>query len=127
MTVNETLRLLAPEFKEESEDNIDLWVSLAKPFVSKKQFGKLYPHALAYMAAHMMKLSGLGDNTYGTIADAMRLASVSEGNTSISFNTGAYTSDTVDAELGLTPYGIGFRRIRRSCIVPITIAGVERG
>ena len=124
MTVNETLRILAPEFKEVSDDDLDLWVSLAKPFVSKKQFGKLYPHALAYLAAHMMKLSGLGDETYGTVADAMRLASVSEGNTSISFNTGAYTSDTIDAELGLTPYGIGYRRIRGICIVPITVAGV---
>lgn len=124
MTVNETLRIIAPEFNTVSEDEIDMWVSLAKPFVSQKQFGKLYAQALAYMAAHMMKMSGMGENTYGSIADALRLGSVSEGNTSVSFNTGAYTSEDVDAELGLTPYGMGFKRIRKICIVPITASGV---
>lgn len=124
MTLNDTFKLLAPEFRTVSDDEIDMWMSLAKPFVSKKQFGKLYNQALAYFAAHLMKLSGMGNDTYGTVADALRLSSVSEGNTSISFNSGAFTSESIDAELNLTPYGIAFRRIRRICIVPITCYGV---
>ena len=124
MTASETLRLVAPEFKTVSEDENNMWIALAKPYVSQKQFGKMYEQALAYMTAHMMKLSGLGDQTYGSVSDAIRLASVSEGNTSVSFNTGMYATGTLDAELGLTPYGISFKRIRQVCIVPITTVGV---
>lgn len=124
MTVSETLRLIAPEFKTISEDEINMWITLAKPYVSKKQFGKMYKQALAYMAAHMMKMSGKGDQTYGTVSDTLRIASVAEGNTSISFNTGMYATGTLDAELGFTPYGISFKRIRQVCIVPIITAGV---
>lgn len=105
MTVTETFRLIAPEFNTLSEDEINMWVELAKPYVSKKQFGKLYDQALANMTAHLMKFSGMGDQTYGTISDALRLASVSEGNTSISFNTGIYSSGTTDAVLSLLHTG----------------------
>ena len=70
-----TLKLVAPEFGTMSDDDIQSWVSLAEPFVSKKVFGKLYTQALAYLTAHMMKMSGNGDTSKGTVGDSMRVAS----------------------------------------------------
>ena len=127
MTVNEVVRIIAPEFAVISDDTIDMWIELAKPFVSKKQFHKFYSQALAYMTAHMMKMSGNGENEYGTIADMIRLSSVSEGNTSISFNTGALNAQNVDGDLNLTPYGVNFVRLRKICAVPISCNGVQNG
>ena len=123
MTVSETFRIVAPEFETLSEDEILMWISLAEPYVSKKQFGKLYNQALAFLTAHMMKLSGKGDQTYGSVADALRLSSVSEGNTSVSFNTGMYATGTSDAELCLTPYGLSYKKIRQMCVIPVISSG----
>lgn len=123
LDVVELVLLLAPEFKEESEDDIAMFVDLAKPQVSKKRFGKLYNQALALLTAHIMKMSGKGDTSTGTVGDSLRVASVSEGNTSVSFNTGLYSSDNSDAELSLTPYGIRYKRIRSQCIIPIVSSG----
>ncbi len=122
-----TLKLVAPEFGTMSDDDIQSWVSLAEPFVSKKVFGKLYTQALAYLTAHMMKMSGNGDTSKGTVGDSMRVASVSEGNTSMSFNTSLYSPGDVDAELNLTVYGIRYRRIRSMCVCSVVNVGVANG
>lgn len=124
MTVVETIKLVAPEFKN-SVDDIAQWVEIVKPHISEKKFGALYTQALAYLTAHYMKMSGLGDNTLGTVGDSMRVASVSEGNTSVSYNSGLYNSQDADSELSLTPYGIQYKRIRELCIIPVTGTGLK--
>lgn len=59
---------------------------LQSHLISKKRFRKLYPQALAYLAAHKMKMSGLGKTIgIGTVGDTIGLSSVSEGETSVSF------------------------------------------
>ena len=123
LDVVELILKFAPEFKEESPDDIALWVKITEPQVSKKRFGKLYKQALALLTAHTMKMSGVGDTSTGTVGDSIRVASVSEGNTSVSFNTSMYSSDNPDAELGLTPYGIRYKRIRSLCIIPVVSSG----
>ena len=123
LDVVELVLKFAPEFKDESPDDIKLWIDLAEPQVSKKRFGKLYTQALALLTAHIMKMSGIGDTSTGTVGDSLRVASVSEGNTSVSFNTGLYNADNSDAELNLTPYGIRYKRIRSMCIIPIVSSG----
>lgn len=125
--VIDTLRLVAPEVCTMSEEDIQTWVYLAEPYVSKKVFGKLYNQATAYLAAHFMKMSGLGDTSMGTVGDSMRVASVSEGNTSVSFNTSLYSGNEADAELNLTVYGMSYKRIRSMCVIPIVNIGVANG
>ena len=61
-------------------------MELSKPFVSKKKFGNTYNHALAYLAAHKLKMAGYGDNTMGKVDDALRVSSFSEGDASIGFS-----------------------------------------
>ena len=122
-----TLKIVAPEFKTLSDDDIQKWIDLAEPFVSKKVFGNLYNQAIAYLSAHFMKMSGLGDTSEGTVGDSMRVASVSEGNTSVSYNTSLFSGDKADSELNLSVYGIAYKRIRSSVVIPIISAGVLNG
>jgi len=57
----------------------------------------------------------------------MRVASYSEGETSISFNSNMGQLTEKDAELALTKYGIQFLSLRRMRIMPITSAGESFG
>ena len=100
--------------------------------VSKKRFGKLYDQALALLTAHRMKLSGAfdaaseeGGSSIGSLADTLRVASYTEGSTSISFNNGVSLAAN-DAELTLTGYGTQYLSLRRMVIMPITSAGEAR-
>lgn len=44
----ELFRLVATEFSEVEDEEVEKWMELAKPFVSKKKFGNTYDHAIAY-------------------------------------------------------------------------------
>ena len=122
-------KLVAREFKEVPDLDIETWVELTEPMVSKRQFGKLWTQALALRTAHRMKLAGYGSDPEGHDAlseisnlhagGLIRVTNFSEGDTSVGFNTnvGQYTDS--DAELGMTIYGIQYLNLRRMCIVPI--------
>ena len=125
--VVDIIKRVAPEFKDLEDTDIKAWIELAEPFVSKSVFGKLYHQALAYFTAHLMKITGYGDTSNGTVGDSLRVASVSEGNTSVSFNTSLYASDKADSELNLTIYGMNYKRIRSMCVIPVISAGVLNG
>jgi len=116
----ELLKMIAPEFK--ATEDVDSWIELVKPLVSEKRFGGQYEHAVALLAAHKMKLSGLGDGVAGTNIKAgttQGLASVSEGSTSISFTTSG--ANSVDDEYSKTIYGLQFINLRKQCVICITI------
>lgn len=119
------IRTVMKEFSEVSDEEINTYLSLAEPLISKRRFGKLYPQALAYLSAHKMKLAGLGETvgTSGTVGSTIGLSSVSEGETSVSFSNSQTGNTTVDAEYGLTIYGLQFLQLRRSCMIPIVSAG----
>jgi hypothetical protein len=126
MEAYDIIRVTMSEFKDVDDDTINVFISLAEPLVSKKRFGKLYQQALAYLSAHKMKMSGLGNTIgTGTIGDTIGLSSVSEGETSVSFSNNQAGNTAADSEYGLTVYGMQFLQIRRSCIVPIVSAGVN--
>lgn len=122
------IRATMTEFSEVSDDDVNVFLELAKPLVSEKRFGKLYQQALAYLAGHKMKMAGLGKLIgSGTIGDTIGLSSVSEGETSVSFTNNQTGNTSADAEYGLTVYGMQFLQLRRNCIIPIISAGVEYG
>ena len=123
MTPLEILRLVATEFKVVTDEEVEKWVELSKPFVSKKKFGNTYNHALAYLAAHKLKMAGYGDNTMGKVDDALRVSSFSEGDASIGFSVSQANNMAVDAEYALTIYGLQYLSIRRQKIIPIVSAG----
>lgn len=129
MKALEIIRLTMPEFKEIDDVTIEKWISLVRPLVSDVKFKSQYEHAVALMAGHKMKLSGYGDGLAGTdltLVSTAGLASVSEGETSISFDSSANSlaaSNPVDAEYVKTVYGLQFLSLRRMLVMPITIDG----
>ena len=102
MDAFEIIRKTMGEFADVPDDTVQTFISLAEPLISKKRFRKLYPQALAYLAAHKMKMSGLGKTIgIGTIGDTIGLSSVSEGETSVSFSNnqaGNTATDSVDCQ-----------------------------
>ncbi len=122
MTILETVRLVGQEFSDVSDETIGKWIEIVSPMVSRKKFGKLYNQAVAYLVCHQLKTIGLGSGSaFGTIDDAMRVASYSEGETSVSFSS-PQSSAQQDGEFALTIYGLKFIELRRLVILSITIA-----
>lgn len=123
MTDVELFRMNAAEFADVSDSDVLKWIRVVKPLISKKRFGRLYQQAIVLLAAHKMKLSGLGDNTTGNIGDVMRVSSYSEGEVSVSYGVAQNINATVDAEYTLTIYGLQYLNLRRLVIVPIVVSG----
>lgn len=126
MTVVDMIYMLSDEFKDMGEEEINDWVEFCSPFVSKKQFGKLYNHALALFVCHKMKMAGLGENTLGDlgkIGNAYSATSVSDGGSSISFASTGAGNLTTNAEFGMTIYGTQYLQMCKTCLVPIHISG----
>ena len=126
MKAIEIIRVVAEEFSSISDETIEKWLEIVRPMVSKKQFGKLYEQALAYLVCHKLKMAGHGDNPLGelgAIGTGFAVGSVSEGGSSISFGANQASNLAADAELGLTGYGVQYLQIRRSVIIPIHCGG----
>ena len=129
-------RIVAPEFASipdedtASEDGgsvtgVKTYIELFADQVSCRRFGKSYAKAVAYLVAHKMKMLGLAPDTdgLGSLELGLRIGSASEGETSVSFNTGRVTSGDADADYNLTFYGMEFLKLRRGAIIPIVSAG----
>lgn len=128
MEAFEIIRATMDEFADTQDDTVKVFVSLAEPLISEKRFGKLYQQALAFLAAHKMKMSGFGKKIgTGTIGDTIGLSSVSEGETSVSFSNNQTGNTVTDSEFGLTVYGMQYLQLRKRCIVTIVSAGVDYG
>ena len=123
MTTLETFRLIANEFADIPDDDVEEFIELVKPLISEKKFGNTYPMALALLVAHKLKMAGYGDISTGRVDDALRVSSYSEGEVSISYSVSQSGSISVDSEYTLTTYGLQFLGIRRSKIIPIMSAG----
>ena len=126
MTAIEIIRLIGKEFHAADNDTLEKWIEFVRSMVSRKQFGKLYEQALAYLVCHKMKMSGLGENPLGDMGNigvGFSVSSVSEGGSSISFGANQSSNINNDAELGLTSYGTQFLSLRRSIIIPIHCGG----
>lgn len=114
------LRTIAPEFEELEDTVLQTWLDLTQPLVSKSAFGAAYEQAVAYLAAHRMKMAGLGaEGAFGNIADRTGVVSYSEGATSVSFgnNTGIAGAESA---LSLTTYGAEYLRLKQT-IIPIMV------
>ena len=125
MTVVEMVRLISGnEFDDVSDETIEQWDEFVSPLVSKKRFGKLYERAKALLICHKLKMAGFGENALGalgSIGNSFIASSVSDGGSSISFANGGASNIAVNAEYGMTVYGMQYLQLLRSCIVPINI------
>lgn len=126
MTVVEMVRLVSgEEFQGVPDSIIEKWDEFVTPLVSKKQFGKLYDRAKALLICHQLKMAGVGENTLGALGDignSLIASSVSDGGSSISFANSGASNTAVNAEYGMTKYGIQYLQLIRVCVVPINIS-----
>ena len=123
MEAMEIFRLVAKEFEGMEDKSVQQHMELYSCQISKKRFGDTYEQALAYLTAHNLKMDGYGAKENGTIGDALRVGSYSEGETSISYTTNQQTNLQVDAEYALTVYGLKFLTLKRNAVIPIINAG----
>lgn len=126
MKAIEYIRLVGKEFAAVKDSELELWIEMVRPMVSKRQFGKLYDQAITYLVCHKLKMAGNGENplgNLGAIGTGFAVGSVSEGGSSISFGASQSSNLATDAELGLTAYGVQYLQLRRSVIVPIHCSG----
>lgn len=128
-SAKEIIRLMYKEFAGVEDDTLDAVIALCRPLVSKVKFKSQYEWAVALVAAHKMKLQGYGDSMADsgiTLASADGLASISEGNTSVSFDTSSSSLASTDpdaAEYAKTIYGLQFLSLRRQMVMTIVIDG----
>ena len=62
-------RVIAPEFSEITDAQLDTWFELFAPMVSKNTFGVKYNLALAYFVAHIISLNNVYATTAGSSSD----------------------------------------------------------
>lgn len=110
------LKALAPELDpgDASQDaRMDLFLGMAAARMNAPAFGALYGQAAAYLAAHLMTLSGRALEDGSAAPGALR--SISTGDQSRSFGPTASVVATLgDAALASTVYGEQFLSIRNS-------------
>lgn len=126
MTVIEMVRLISNgEFADVGDEEIEAWDEFVTPLVSKKQFGKLYDRAKALLICHKLKMAGYGTNPLGelgAISNSFVASSVSDGGSSISFANSGPSNIAMNAEYGMTIYGMQYLQLLRVCVVPINIS-----
>lgn len=127
MTVVEMVRIVSgEEFQEIPDSIIEQWDEFVSPLVSKKQFGKLYDRAKALLICHKLKMAGYGGDgslgALGKIGNSFIASSVSDGGSSISFANSGSSNITMNAEYGMTVYGMQYLQLLRVAIVPINIS-----
>lgn len=127
-------RIVAGEFSDIPDEDttvdgstvygVETYIDLFHDQISAKRFGASYTKALAYLTAHKLKMMDKGaDDGFGSMGAALRVASASEGETSVSFSSNTSLSTETDAEYALTIYGIEFLTLRRNAIIAIVSAG----
>ena len=62
-------RVIATEFSELTDAQLETWFELFAPMVSKHTFGSKYNLALAYFVAHILALNGEYATTQGASTD----------------------------------------------------------
>ena len=68
--VLKVFRVIAPEFSEMTDEEVETMIELFAPMVSKKTFGDKYNLALAYFVAHIISLNNVYTTTAGASSDS---------------------------------------------------------
>ena len=123
MTALQAFRLVASEFSATSDETVDVVFALVAPQVSESKFGKLYPQAIAYLAAHWLAWQAVitSSGSTGGAATGGRVTSEKEGDLSRSYtdNSRNPTTSSFADNLDRTAYGLEFKRLTRMAIVPL--------
>ena len=103
---------VAPELSGEPLSRIGLFLELAAARISPAVFGKVYPQAVAYLAAHLMTVSGRAEATGSASPGAVQSATT--GGVSVSFGASTAHKTLGDESLSSTAYGLEYLALRNS-------------
>ena len=107
MTVAEILVLIAKEFSNYEEAEINGVIELAEQQIAPNLCGDMRPQLVAYLTAHMLTMSNRAGGATGDVE------SITEGHKSITYSNS--TAD-VKSSLSKTSYGQEFDRLSRACV-----------
>ena len=124
MTALQAFRLVASEFSATSDETVDVVFELVGPQVSESKFGKLYPQALAYLAAHWLAWQAIVTSAGSSsgMTTGGRVTSEREGDLSRSYADNSRSPNASGSffdNLERTAYGLEFKRLVRMAIVPL--------
>ncbi len=115
------IRSIAPEFAAVTDAEVDFWVAVAALVHNAAVFGNTYTLAMARYTAHLMTRAGLGAQAAATGGTAAvgGVGSISEGDLSITFDSGAIAAaaskmSPEDVELTTTRHGLAYLAIRNT-------------
>lgn len=106
----ELFEAIAPEFAGSAR--ADVFLSMAARRLSPRTFGRLYPEAVAYLAAHLLTMSP--EDGGAEAASAGPVVSRGAGSLSVSYGAVGGLVDVSDSTLAQTRYGREYLAILRS-------------
>ncbi len=119
----DAFRLIAKEYTMMDDEEVLAYMEICRDLVSKKRFGPFYAKAVAYYAAHLMKLGEMVEDSgaNGGALVAGNIVSETEGDLSRSYGAvqDGPSKSEADAMLNKTSYGKMFLALRAACIVPV--------
>jgi hypothetical protein len=114
LSPNQIIATICPELS--GSPSLPVFLEMAVDVTDRGFFGKMYPYAVAYLAAHLFTLTG---RTAAGAASVVRelgggapVASMSEGGLSVSF--AQFAGVTNAASLGSTKYGRMLLELKKS-------------
>ena len=118
MTILEIFRVIAPEFKDISDEVVQANIDIYADMISRSAFGKYYERAVAFYTAHNMALTNMMTSSGSTSADVIggSIIREKEGDLERQYSEGKTTSDLLDK----TVYGKQYLNLM-GIIVPVTI------
>lgn len=109
MSALSVLTTIAPDLAALS--NATQIIALCETRISRKNWGAVRDQAVAYLAAHQLKIQTRPGSSIGA---GGQITSATEGGLSLSF--GSNTGSMNDPSLGSTSYGQEFLRLKRETI-----------
>jgi hypothetical protein len=108
--------------------SLGVYLQMAEENTDKGFFGKMYPYALAYRACHLFMVSGggaAGGGVESAVAGLGQIASMSEGDLSVSFVTGSGGTSSSTEGLDTTKYGKLLLGLKSRPTMGVNMAGLH--
>ena len=116
-----TFRLVASEFNDVDNEQVDSMIELQGLRISQKAFGDKYDLAVAYLTAHAFKLDEMlkGDSASSGGLVSGAITTEKEGSISVGYAPPLLSRYNDGSLYAKTAYGLLFLELRSQCIVPV--------
>lgn len=102
-------KALFPEFSEESDTRIDLFIPIAQLSVNENVWGAMTDPATAFLTAHILSMANRGGSGAAGPVTMEKVGDLQRGYGDL--------GSTLKSELATTPYGLEYLRLRNQLLV----------